>query len=355
MGKRRSRKKKRRARGERRQSGHTSGPEASGRDRESCSPAWNSLDEESLADYAENAVEGESGEEGEVAKLLSFLNFSVLPCSLEPYGWEPQGPATEEVDLLSELTSAGTHPEQEREGEGGREERERRRESRKRASRRRPNKRAKKLRSINSCVNAAAPPLPLCLCRLVGSRRGPDPARRAGEADQNPERLAAAASAGQTAGQMSSRTCERCCSWAAVGGAMEEVTGRGRRGKTRRRSRGERFDPLARLAAAGAIGRWYQPRGRADNRSESTTPVNLPSRAMAEQALVEMDCTTGVFLSTDTSATGEVEMGAEPEDSDHTPPADPSPGDSYDGERDEDEEEEEEEEDSDLSDSTTDR
>ena len=66
MGKRRGKKKKKRVKSEiERCTGHESGPETTtGRERrdsgqeDSCSPAWNSLDEESLADYAENAAAG---------------------------------------------------------------------------------------------------------------------------------------------------------------------------------------------------------------------------------------------------------------------------------------------------------
>ena len=325
MGKRQHKKKKRRVRSERHQrgSGHVSGPEeqTGGSGRESCSPAWNSLDEESLADYAENVAE--SGEEVEVAKLLSFLNFSVIPCALEPCNLEWGVSGTTDVDLLSELNSTGTQERGER-GEG--EERERRRESRKRASRRRPNKRAKKLRGAAAADS-------LCLCQFVRAR-GERAGRRGGEEEGEEERLAGSSMAASplgTAGETelsSYRLCERC-RW--VGEGVMAPTER--RGKTKRRSKGERFDPMA---GPGRLG------GR-ENRSESTTPVNLPTRAMAQQVLVEMECEHGT---TDTSAAGEVEMGAEPEDSDHTPPADPPLGDPYKGERDYE---------SDLSETTTDR
>ena len=311
MGKRRGKKKKRVQSDRHRRRGHESGPEATGASHDnatgSCSPAWNSLDEESLRDYAQNAAAGESGEEVEVAELLSYLNFSVIPCALEPRHLEcephAQGPPTD-VDLLSELTSA-THHEREDSADA------RKRESRKRASRRRPNKRAKKLRSASAGDF-------MCLCEFV--REGSAPSTLRGATDM-----------------ASVKGCERC--WEPVSG----------RGKTRRRSRGERFDPLAHNT-----GRWGQGgRGRlAPNRSESTTPVNLPSASMALQCLVDMECENGgLTFSTDTSPTGEVDMGAEPEDSDHTPPAVPAPmtpADLY-------EVVEREEEESELSDTTSDR
>ena len=352
MGKRRGKKKKRRVHGERqRRKGHESGPEtAAGRERrdvaheDSCSPAWNSLDEESLADYAENAAAGESGEEVEVAKLLSFLNFSVIPCALEPYNLECEphapsggGPPTD-VDLLSELTSA-TYLEREdgREGEAG--DGRGKRASRKRASRRRPNKRTKKLRSSGHRGPglAAAPGDLMCLCHFV--RAGGEQREVEEEEEEEVERngpSTAVSPRNGAANMNSSGYCERC--YRRGGGCG--------RGKTaRRKSRGERFDPLARTAA---VGRWNQGKSKG-TRSESSTPVNLPMQTVAQQYLVEMECENGDF-STDTSPTGEVDMGAEPEDSDHTPPADPSPGDSYEGER-----VEEEEEESELSDTTTDR
>ena len=292
MGKRRGKKKKKRVQSDRhRKQGHESGPEATGGDQDdatgSCSPAWNSLDEESLLDYAQNAAAGESGEEGEVAKLLSYLNFSVIPCALEPRNLdcEPhaQGPAAgTDVDLLSELTSA-THHERDADegGEGGGTSRE----NRKRASRRRPNKRAKKLRCSASEGS-------MHVCQFVREGNLPSPRARGGDVDMN------------------SGGCERC--W---------EDGAPVRGKARRRSRGERFDPLWH---AGRLGK-----GRGgSNRSESTTPVNLPAPSLALQCWVEMECENlnevGDFL-TDTSATAEVNMGAESEDSDHTPPADPDP------------------------------
>ena len=317
MGKRRGKKKRKRVQSDRlRKQGHESGPEATGCDQDdatgSCSPAWNSLDEESLLDYAQNAAAGESGEEGEVAKLLSYLNFSVIPCALEPRNLdcEPhaQGPAAgTDVDLLSELTSATRDADEGGEGRGTA------RESRKRASRRRPNKRAKKLRS-------SAPEGSMRVCQFVRGGNIPSPRGEGGDVDMHP--------------CMNSRGCERC--WDGVVG----------RGKTRRRSKGERFDPLWHTGRLG--------RGRGgSNRSESTTPVNLPAPSLALQCLVEMECENlnGVGdFSTDTSATAEVNMGAESEDSDHTPPAEPGPveqisqAELY-----------EEEEESDLSDSSTDR
>ena len=347
MGKRRAKKKKRRVQSERqRRAGHESGPEtATGRERrdaengDSCSPPWNSLDEESLADYAKNAAAGESGEEVEVAKLLSFLNFSVIPCALEPYNLECEvmphapngggGPPTD-VDLLSELTSA-THLEKEDGREGEEEDGRGKRGSRKRTSRRRPNKRTKKLRSSSAVGPAvAAAGEFMCLCHFVraGGEKRVEEERKRGRSGPftagSPRRDAV------TSMNTSGYYCERCCGWGGGGG----------RGKTaRRKVRGERFDPLARTAGPG---RWGQGRGA---RSESSTPVNLPTHSVGQQYLVEMDCENGEF-STDTSATGEVDMGAEPDDSDHTPPADPSPGDLY---------EEERVEESELSDTTTDR
>lgn len=314
MGKRRGRKKKKRVQDadRYRKRGHESGPEATGDQGDasgSCSPPWNSLDEESLLDYAQNAAANETGEEVEVAKLLSFLNFSVIPCALEPCNLEcqphAQGPPTD-VDLLSELTST-THHERDAD-EGGLETNGRnRRENRKRTSRRRPNKRAKKLRSSAGD--------PMCLCQFV--REGDLPSAPHGEEDMN------------------SGGCERC--WIASG-----------REKTRKRSRGERFDPLSHA------GKWGKGRGRGGtNRSESTTPVNLPTPAMTLQCLVDMECDdngggggAAPGFSSDTSATYEVDMGVEPEYSDHTPPATLVPTllqQSYDDEQ------------SDLSDTTTDR
>ena len=311
MGKRRGRKKKKRVQNDRHgRQGHESGPEATTADQDyvtgSCSPTWNSLDEESLVDYARNAAAGDSGDEVEVAKLLSSLNFSVIPCALEPCNLEcephARGPPTD-VDLLSELTSATRDADESTAGVG-----RKKRESRKRASRRRPNKRAKKLRT------SAAGDF-MCFCRFV--RGGGVNGVASSVADMN----------------SNSRGCERCWGSADPG-----------RGKTRRRSRGERFDPM---------GRWGQGKGRgaAANRSESTTPVNLPTPTMALQTLVDMDCEIGgaTVVSTDTPVTGEMDMGAEPEDSDHTPPAIRAlvgPAGLY---------EEEEDEESDLSETSTDR
>ena len=346
MGKRRGKKKKKRVKSEiERCTGHESGPETTtGRERrdsgqeDSCSPAWNSLDEESLADYAENAAAGESGGEVEVAKLLSFLNFSVIPCALEPYNLECElphapsggGPPTD-VDLLSELTSA-THLEREEDvREGETEDARGKRRSRKRASHRRPNKRAKKLRSsVGPASLAVAAGEFMCLCHFV---RAGGEERLEEEKKRTRNGAFAAALPRDTVVSMNSGGyyCERCY-------------GRGGRGKRgRRRSREGRFDPLARAAA---VGRWSAGRGRG-TRSESSTPVNLPTHSMPQHSLVEMECENGDF-SNDTSATGEVDMGAEPDDSDHTPPAESSPGDLYEGER-------EEEEESELSDTTTDR
>lgn len=327
MGKRGKKKKKRVQSDRHRRRGHESGPEATGASQDyttGSSPAWNSLDEESLLDYAQNAAAGESGEEVEVAELLSYLNFSVIPCAVEPRYLEcephaAQGPPTD-VDLLSELTSASaaaTHLEPDPD-EDSADAARKKRESRKRASRRRPNKRAKKLRASGSTGDF------MCLCQFV----------REGSVPSSPR--------GCCVSGMSVKGCERC--W-------EPGPGRGR-GKTRRRSRGERFDPLA---GAHTSVRWGQGgkggRGGTINRSESTTPVNLPSAAMALQCLVDMECENGsATLSSDTSATGEVDMGAEPEDSDHTPPAIPAaeePVDQYKAE--------EEEEESELSETTSDR
>lgn len=313
MGKRRARKKKKRVQDtdRHRKRGHESGPETTcdqGPASGSCSPAWNSLDEDSLLDYAQNAAANESGDEVEVAKLLSFLNFSVIPCALEPCNLEcqPHAQAPTDVDLLSELTSA-THHEREADEAGLETDGRHRRENRKRASRRRPNKRAKKLRSsIDDSM---------CLCRLA--REGDLPSAPHCEEDMN------------------SGGCERC--W-------EASTGRG---KTRKRSRRERFDPLS------YAGKWVKGKRReVTNRSESTTPVNLPTPSISLQCLVDMECDDnggwggGVAFSSGTSATCEVDMGVEPESSDHTPPANlvpAMPHELYDDEQ------------SDLSDTTTDR
>ena len=257
-------KRKRTGGGSRRRKGHESGPERTG-DTDlaagSCSPAWNSLDESSLLDYSQNAACG-SGDEVEVAKRLSYLNFSVIPCAPEPHNLdcEPhaQGPPTD-VELLSELTSA-TYLERE---DGGN-----RREGRKRASRRRPNKRAKKMRSSVSC-----------LCHFV--REGSLPA--------------------ESGDQASVRACERCLE---------------RQGKIGRRHRGERFNPLSRgERSAGRRGKGKS----VGNRSESSTPVNLPPSSGAHW--MDMECEAGLECSTDTSAIGDAEMAGEHEDTDHTPPA----------------------------------
>ena len=325
MGKRGGKRKKKRVQGDRRhKKGHESGPEATGLDQdqggaaEVCSPAWNSLDEESLLDYAQNAAQGgESGEEVEVAKLLSYLNFSVIPCALEPCNLEcqphAQGPPTD-VDLLSELTSATLH------GEGvglddvdGR----KRRENRKRASRRRPNKRAKKLRSSADASS-------MCLCEFVSEGSLPSGSQRGHN------------------GGMNSGGCERC--WDALGQGKAPA-------RRKSKGQGERYNPLSHVGGS-RLGRGTRRGG--DNRSESTTPVNLLPSSVALQCLVNMECENGgggevgAGFSTDTSATGEVEMGLEPDDSDHTPPADLEPAGSllpdelYDNE-------------SDLSETTTDR
>lgn len=320
MGKRGKKKKKRLQSDHQRKKGHESGPETTCGDRDyatgSCSPPWNSLDEDGLVDYARNVAAGESGDEVEVAKLLSYLNFSVIPC------WpHAQGPPTD-VDLLSELTSA-THLERDVDG-GGEEEtgdRRKRRENRKRASRRRPNKRAKKLRSASSAGDY------MCLCQFVRAEKLGNVLPASNDVAMN----------------STSRGCQHC--WSSTGPAV--TTAKLGRGKTRRRNKGERYNPLADEA-----GRWSQQsqgKGRGEGgrtRSESTTPVNLPTSAMALQCLVEMECDNTVEVggvSSDTSATREVDMRAEHEDSDHTPPA---VSDVYDAG--------EEREESDLSDTTTD-
>ena len=126
---------------------HESDPERTGGELGEDSPTFNSLDEESLYEYA-----GVSGEEMEVTKRLSCLNFSVIPCALDPGNFScgsniaGGGGACDvsDVELYSEFTSA-THldllP-----GEG---DTLGRRQNRKRASKRKPNKRTKKMKSSN--------------------------------------------------------------------------------------------------------------------------------------------------------------------------------------------------------------
>lgn len=144
--------KKRRKKLCKRRKAHESDPEFPGtetRSRET-SPAWNSLDEESLLDYARNAVGNES-DEMEVTKRLSCLNFSVIPCAMDPEffscGTNIPGGGESDAELYSELTST-THldvlP-----GERDLEECSKR-QGRKRASRRRPSKRTKKMKSSYS-------------------------------------------------------------------------------------------------------------------------------------------------------------------------------------------------------------
>lgn len=145
----------------RRKKGHESNPELPsprrpGRETRDTSPAWNSLDEESLVDYALNAAE--SPGEMEVTKRLSCLNFSAVPCAMDPANFDRPniaggalqlaGEQESDTELVSELTSA-THVEALLPGEGREGEEEElssRRPNRKRTSRRRPNKKAKKMK-----------------------------------------------------------------------------------------------------------------------------------------------------------------------------------------------------------------
>lgn len=140
----------------RRQKGHESNPELPsprrpGRETRDTSPAWNSLDEESLADYASAAAASESTGEMEVTKRLSCLNFSVVPCAMDPANFDKPniagggGEQESDTELVSELNSA-THMEALLPGEG-KEEDLNRRPNRKRNSRRRPNKKAKKMKN----------------------------------------------------------------------------------------------------------------------------------------------------------------------------------------------------------------
>ena len=226
-------KKRRKKRGGGRKKGHESGPESAvGTDLNptSCSPTWNSLDEAALDDYAQNAACEYGWGEEEVAKRLSYLNFSVVSCAVEPHNLEcaPYALAPpSDVDLLSELTSA-THLEREDGGNGG----GGRREGRKRSSRRRPNKRAKKMRSSLSCV-----------CHFVREAASP-PA----------DALA----------------CQRC-----------QV----KNSKTTRRQKDT--DCLPNPQERNALGGSANARSVA-NRSESSTPVNLPPSSLA--CLVDMEC-----------------------------------------------------------------
>lgn len=128
---------------------HESDPERTGTEVREGSPTFNSLDEESLWDYVENA--GTSGEEMEVTKRLSCLNFSVIPFALDPGNFSCEsniagGGACDvsDVELYSEITSATHLDVLPSDGE-----RLSKRQNRKRASRRKPNKRTKKLKPSN--------------------------------------------------------------------------------------------------------------------------------------------------------------------------------------------------------------
>ena len=336
MGRRASKRKKRRARaagvGNLRQGkAHESGPEAAvdaGRPG-SCSPAWNSLDEESLLDYAENVAASEQPgstsagdrDEVEVAKRLSYLNFSIVnsvPCALEPHnldvcwphayapgaltsggarqrgrshGRSPTATPLTDVELMSEVSLTSTGYNQ------GEEDIARKNQlaSRKRASRRRPNKRTKKMRSsfYDSSYH---------LCHFVRSNKESSSSLQ----DKSP----------------------------AVKGSEESSCKR-----HRKRSKGERFDPIShggyrgkgKGRGRGGGGGWENN----NNRSESTTPVNHLPASIALQCLVDMECDNGISFSTNAAAmTAEMEMGLgqeaevekeeeeeeeEEEDSDHTP------------------------------------
>ena len=154
--------KKRHRRSCRRKKAHESDPELQsprkpGRETRDTSPAWNSLDEESLVDFTLHApassrksVGGsESAGEMEVTKRLSCLNFSVIPCAMDPalFGGPNIAGGCEhgsETEVFSELTSA-SHLEALLPGEG--KETPSQRPNRKRSSRRRPNKRTKKMKN----------------------------------------------------------------------------------------------------------------------------------------------------------------------------------------------------------------
>ena len=256
-------KKRRKKRGGGRRKSHESGPESAvGTDLNptSCSPTWNSLDEAALDDYAQNAACEYGWGEEEVAKRLSYLNFSVVPCAVEPHNLEcaPYAPAPpSDVDLLSELTSA-THLEREDGGNDG----GGRKEGRKRISRRRPNKRAKKMRSGTSCV-----------CHFVREAVSP-PA----------DALA----------------CQRC-----------QV-------KTSRTTRRQKdADCLPSSQERNALGGSANA-GSVANRSESSTPVNLPPSSLA--CLVDMECeAAGVMVCPldNPMAVGEKETTAGARELDH--------------------------------------
>ena len=146
MGRYRASKKRRK----RRKKAHESDPEIAGTETRGDSPAWNSLDELSLIDYGRNGAGSES-DEVEVTKRLSCLNFSAIPCAIDPENFScghevgniPGGMADEqsEVELVTSATYLDILPTDS--------ENLNRRQSRKRASRRRPNKKVKKMKSSN--------------------------------------------------------------------------------------------------------------------------------------------------------------------------------------------------------------
>ena len=146
--------KKRKRRLCKRSKSHESDPECPGTETRENSPAWNSLDEETLLDYAHHAASG--SDDMEVTKRLSCLNFSVIPCAMDPENFSCEAGSAciaagggecasdvDTVDLLSELTSATNLdilP-------GERDAPLNRRQGRKRSTRRKPNKKTKKLKS----------------------------------------------------------------------------------------------------------------------------------------------------------------------------------------------------------------
>ena len=145
MGRYRASKKRRK----RRKKGHESDPEIPGTETRGNSPAWNSWDELSMLDSGRNGTGSES-DDMEVTKRLSCLNFSVIPCAMDPGNFScgheagniPGDEPPSEVELVTSATYLDILP-TDRESLD-------RRQSRKRASRRRPNKKVKKMKS-SSC------------------------------------------------------------------------------------------------------------------------------------------------------------------------------------------------------------
>ena len=127
--------------------GHESDPEKTGGElREGDSPAWNSLDEAGLWDYHKNCSQQSDSDDMEVTKRLSSLNFSMIPCVLDPKALDVSMTAeASDVDHFSELTSA-THLDILPTFYSDRDNSSDVRQSRKRSSRRRPNKRTKRIK-----------------------------------------------------------------------------------------------------------------------------------------------------------------------------------------------------------------